>query len=410
MKWVVALAALSVGCDGGLCDPDAVQRALEAAVPGDEVALGACTIEGSFDVPIGVTLSGQDGTTIAGSVSLDNDATLADLTVRAGVGTAVTAENVAQVTLERVVLVGPVTAESDVPIDPSADEWATHGIVATGVREVNLDDVTVRGFARFGALFVATNVTWTGGVIEGNHGTGMMAASGIISITDLRIAGTLATSGIVPSYAAVFRSGARVHTEDLVVEDNEGYGILHDAADGGHVSLRAERNAEPAVWVQSTDDFALAGEGTLLADNGLAGLVATDVTSLYVADVTVRGTLLRTRIVGTGDIEVGDGMHIVVASTADVRLERLALEDNARAGLLLESADGMISEDAIGPITVSAGGDANGAVAQSTTAIIPIGEWGASIERSGAASANDASLIDRLSIVGAVAPMFLPGD
>lgn len=402
---IVAFAL--VGCGGGLCDPEGVRAALAEAAPGDRVVLGSCTVAGDFVVPRGVTLTG-DQSIVEGTITMQADSTLADLTVRTGAGTAVLVENVAPVVIERVELVGDVTEESDVPFDPSSGEWATHGLVATGVGHLELHDVTIRGFARFGALFVASTVEWRGGELDGNHGTGLMAASGVIDIEDLRIARTYATSGIVPSYAAVFRSGARVHTERTVLEDNEGYGILHDGADGGHVSLRAERTAEPAVWVQSTADFALAGEGTLLSESGLAGLVAIEVAELYVADVTVRDTRALTRISGTSEIEVGDGLHLVLASTERLRLERLALEDNERAGMLLESADGAIAADAIGAVMVS--GDSNGAIAQSPTEIIPLGEWDASVERAGATAANDAAVVDRFAIVGAVAPMFLPGE
>ncbi len=68
VRFVAALAALSAsaGCasDGPFCDAEAAQSALDAAAPGETVALGACEIAGPLVVPSGVTLAGRSGTTV----------------------------------------------------------------------------------------------------------------------------------------------------------------------------------------------------------------------------------------------------------------------------------------------------------------------------------------------------------
>src|SRR5688500_10423409 len=91
--WMIALA----GCGGGLCGRSAVESALADAARGDRVVLGACTVEGPLVVPGGGTAAGVQGTVVEGTVTMEMDAVLADLTVRVDRGSEVEARAVSHI-------------------------------------------------------------------------------------------------------------------------------------------------------------------------------------------------------------------------------------------------------------------------------------------------------------------------
>jgi hypothetical protein len=235
-----------------------------------------------------------------------------------------------------------------------------------------------------------------------------MVVGGTLSLSDVEIRSTMASGGSVPAYGAVFRGGATIDTARLVLADNGGYGAIHDDTTAAHLDLIGERNAQPALWVQACPSFALSGAASRIADNGLGGIVAVDVASLQVRDAAITTTRTLTRLVGTDAIQVGDGIHLDLATTAGVRIADVRLTDNERAGMLVSTAEATVADTAIGAVEVS--GASLGVVAQSDAAVITSGTWDSSVVRGGATIVNDAAFATRLDIVGAVAPMFFPAE
>ena len=416
MRWglVGALVLLGVGCDAGVCDAVALQDALDTAGADGVVEAGACRIEGSLRVPAGVTLHGQGvGETIVASpsgtaIELADGARLEALTVEVTLGTGVHAIGAATVTLRDVRIEGPLDAESasSVPPMPSSDETATHGLVLESCDGVLLERVEASGFGRFGVLALDSTVRWEGGAASDNLGTGVMVRGGSIAMFDVEVCRTM--RGLQPfAYGAVFSGGASVESDRLTLCNNEGPGALHDDVAATHREANVRSNAESGLWVQRGRSFELAG--ALLDDNALCGLVIVETNAIQLSDTEIRATRLATTIVGRlGEVRAGDGIHAILANGAELHATGLTVSGNARIGMLLQIADGALPADALQAVVVEASGDALGAIAQTETAILAPDALGAGLERRGAAVANDAAVLERLDVLGAVAPMFFP--
>jgi hypothetical protein len=266
--------------------------------------------------------------------------------------------------------------------------------------------VSASGFGRFGVLTVDSWVSWQGGSASENLGTSLMVQGGSIALTNVEVCSTW--RGLQPfAYGAVFRDGAFVSSDGLVLCDNEGPGALHDSVSADHRGLVASSNHEAALWVQSGIHFGL--DGAMLTDNGLSGIVAVAST-----DVSVRSSRIETTRQVTmidpivGEIHVGDGMQFVSGSAAGLVVENVTFDRNERVGLLLQLTDGTIPSGTVSGVVVNAEGTAFGALAQTATTTIDPSIWSSGITRQGAALVNDSSFSAPVDVLGAVAPMFFP--
>jgi hypothetical protein len=431
-----ALALLTLplvsACGNDVCDDPA--GALAAAVDGETVSMGSCRATGNVTVPAGVIFRGEPGSVLAGRVTLEPGSSLSGITIEAGgvvasgsegsvtidnvtvemeTGVAVRIEGIGA-DLSGVTLRGTVTADNatDVPPMPVGDEWPTHGLllVDAGSAEspVELNDVEVSGFARFGALFRNSHVEWRGGGASENLTVGAMAERGSITVEGASFERNYQGVQPFPAFGAVFTDGVEVATTDVQVSENEGYGLLHDDATVGHVDLVATNNGDAAVWVQAGRSFMLAGESSMLAGNLLAGVVLVETPDAMIQDATIDTSSLATRIDGeTGMVQVGDGVHAVVGSASGLIFDGLTMTGNERAGMLLDVADGSV-DGAVMDVTVDGSGESLGVIAQGPAGVIPSGTWDENVTRLGATVANDAALDEALDIVGLIGPMFVP--
>jgi hypothetical protein len=428
----LACAAALSGCGVDPCDD--LQAALDDARAGETVELGRCTVTGEFSIPAGVALDGEgdrsvvrsSGVAIAmgessairelriesSSVAIDaQSATIERVTVVAdrGIGVRIRGSSV----LRAVEIAGPVTAENAdaVPPGPTASETATHGLViedaGTEAIPVVLEDVTVRGFAGFGAVLIASAVSWSGGGAVENLGTGIFASGGRLTLGAVEIAGTLGGVQPLPAYGAVFSGGVVVTTTDLFVHDNDAYGLLEDSSESSHAALVAESNGDVALWVQA--GRVTVGSSSRLSGNRIAGIALVETASATVRDSTIDTTEEGIRIDGqVGTVRVGDGLLAVLPDSDSILLENLTLMGNERAGIVIDVESAAIGEGVLENVTVDAVGAAFGVVAQSPAGPIAAGAWDDGVTRTGAAVANDAAITSRLDIVGIVGPMFLP--
>lgn len=184
-----ALAATACG-DSGICEHDALVEALATAMSGETVNVGRCDITGSFTIPSGVLLEGESRTESiiigeegravltadpSGPVGIANltirtpgragiyangaaSRTFYELDIEATLGTGIAVENATSLDLRGIALTGPIDSSnaSGVPNNAVPASHATHGLIVVGVADASLDNVTIRGFAGTGALFVTS--------------------------------------------------------------------------------------------------------------------------------------------------------------------------------------------------------------------------------------------------------------
>jgi len=433
---LVAVSMATSGCtENEHCDAASLEGALDDAVAGDTVQIGACRIVGTFVVPSGVTLHGAgrgqstlvvDGegpalklmagerAALAQDLSIESDGRIA-LRVMAGeaagvervdvvatLGVGLGAEDVSSLTLSEVSLNGPVDAENDgdVPYPVALEESATYGLVLVRVGDASLTDVTVSGFASFGAQLVESATTWHGGGAPANLGTGLMVHGGSATLEGVDLSGTLQGFRGMPAYAGVFTGGASIVTDAVTANGSEGLGLMHDDVTARHRGLTAVGNYEAGVWAQHCTTFELSGSGSTVSDNGFAGVVLVDSSDVTIADARVDASAAMVSTVGQwGAIEVGDGLHIV-EPVGPITLRDLSLSGNERVGLLVDLQGGSTDTLFIEGVVVSGSSGQLGALAQDGDVVEG---WDASVTREDATLANDAAFEGTLETVTAVA-------
>ena len=436
------------GCGGDDAHEDygSLSAALSSARAGDTVRVGAVRISGgTLVVPPGVTLQGAgDGATVVVAptdsvgiylqtadgvadtrltgLSVESGGTAAVLargtgsaavdrcTITASLGIAVGAEGVARFTVTDVTATGPVTpAIADMlPPDVSAASTATHGLVLVNVADARLTRVWMNGFALFGALSIASGVTWSEGGADGNLGTALMAYGGTATLDSVQACGSLQGQSLIPAYGAVFAAGAVVDTTGFTACDGEGYGMLQHMAAARHSNLVATGNENAAVWVQFSESFSLAGSSSRIADNAFAGVVGVEATNLSLSDATISDTRLARRLAvgSSGTVDVGDGIQLN-RSTTGVTLTAVTFDQNPRCGFVADLDGGDTTGITLDGVTVSGADTALGVVVQNGMAGPG---WDSGVSRSGGLATRDAAFVSAGSILEGLGEVVAPTD
>jgi hypothetical protein len=452
-RWILLvggmLAAVCAASCAEPCDAASAHAALDAARPGDTVRLGACRIEGPLVVPGGVSLVGAGrGRTIVhasegdvitvgfgepriiSDLTIESDGerafaagtppnahvTIARVDVRATRGVGVDLTGTMAAILTDVDIAGPVTAEnaSTIPADAGPADTAVIGLDArqsVSVDHVMLENVSIHGFAGIGARLYGVSSRWTGGVVSGNLGTGILAMdTGIdlgITLEDVEVRGTMrgrrdAAFGIVVRLAGLSSSG-------VTVCDNEGYGFVEvENFFAAHTGLTVARNAGPGVWIQDSYGAMTTLRGSTISDNHAAGVVIVSGFDVAIEDSAIERTVAGNVISREGTmIEIADGLHAVDPDA--VALQDVSFADNTRVGILLDiPGDTTMPPDlTFDRVGVDATGDARGAILQNAIGIVPPGGWDDGITRTGAATA-DATLTAPLDVLAPIPTALLP--
>lgn len=429
MSSVAAVMGLVAGlrCGGETaapeyCEAASLGGALAAARPGDIVRVGACRIDGSFEVPAGVTLAGRgrDTSAIATSgnwpaarlvpgvpptrlvdisvVSAANVGILArgagevdlqHVAVRSTRGIAVGVEDLTAITMTDVAMTGPVTASNQSGWSNDPLITATHGLVIIRVENAYLTNVTSTGFALFGALLVDDTTTWFGGGAPANIGTGLMIDGGAATLEDLDLTSTMDGDRGTNAYGVVFKDDCQVATARLNVSGGDDLGILQKTGRSRHEDLSVNGNGDVGVWLQACSSFDLSGTSTVSA-NRFGAVVAVESQNVSITGARIDATRAEMHVLEeTGTGQVGDGLQLV-RTTVGVRLAHIALSGNERVGLLLELGGSSTNDIVIDDVQVEAtGSDAYGAVAQGG-AIEP--GWDDGVRRLGDTATNDTAL------------------
>ncbi len=449
------VASLVVGCGGGdagsaVQSSAALTSALGSAAPGDTIHLAAGTFVGSFSLPAGVTLVGSGPATVLQNTATDGptlvvvasagappttvdhlnvvsnataaiatggggEADINNVQVDATRGIGIGAQDLAVLKMSNVTLTGPVmpSIATSVLASPTPDMTATHGIILLRVASATLSNVQASGFELFGAQIIDSTTTWDGGGTSDNAGVGVMIYGGTAMLHSLVACRTLAGTRLQPAYGAVFAQSAVVNTDAIQVCDGDDYGILEaSGATGSQVDSTVTGNSMAGVWVQSVADVHLTGAGTTLDNNGFSGVVAVDSSNVSVEDATISNTQLVPRVLGSsGTVQVGDGVELV-RSTDGISLANLMIQNNQRAGALMDLNGGDTSGITLDSVTVTSddamGTPEYGVVAQNGT-LAP--GWDTGVTRTGTAVANDAHFVSAslmLDVANVVAPSDIP--
>lgn len=435
----MVLAALAFGCGGSTVSVSSateLTEALEGAAPGTVIRMAAGTYAGSFAVPAGVTLEGAgvgltevvaptelDGLRLTGGAETATRVRGLAIVVDGGMGVRarggrISLDDVAiegargagagfadadEVTLTRVEVAGPVTAENAtaLPPAPTPSDTLTYGIVFLRVARAVASEVSVRGTGLFGFTSIDSDLEWTTGDVTGALGNGVVITGGRATLTSVTVLGLFRGVRLPPAYGAAFVE-ADVTTSDLVVQGSEDLGALHSGGRAVHARGRFSDNAFGGLWAQGSDRVEL--RGGALERNGLLGVGAADVAELVVADLEVRDTTTQTRVVGAGPVDVGDALQLLRPTT--VTLSALTLAGSERIGLLADGAGGSLRGVSIVDVTVSGAAAALGASMQNGEAEPG---WDAGLERDAVTTANDLAHSGALDVLQVVAPTELPG-
>ncbi len=358
------------GCAGAEpnCADGALAAALMAATPGQTVELGTCTARGSFSVPAGVTLRGRGpassrvesttvavvlgaGATIEG-VRIDHAAghgiaavsassvTIRNVEIHSTLGrAAIGLADVTTVTLTDVTTTGPVASETEaqaLPARPSETDACLYGIVLQRVGAATLTNISASGFAAGGVVSSDTALTWNGGAADGDLTLGVWIDGGSATLTDVTIRGTLRGFAGNPPYGLAIGRDAVVGTDGLVVENtHQGFGVIQDGGEAEHMGMLCTGHAGGGLVVQRSTSLRIGG-GSMIVDNGFAGIVTIEAAGVVVEDTMVAMTALSPRILSSWtSADVGDGVQLVRPS-GPVVLRDLELASSGRVGLLAD--------------------------------------------------------------------------
>ena len=429
--FAAVLAFLVSACSGDICDSDDLKTALVLARPGDEVQLGACTLEGSFAVPSGVGVRGRgaDLTRVIGTEGLpaitlvggEESSSLSHFTVVADAPGAVLvdggAASLADIAIEpaadaygvfaadarhlsvmRVDVRGPLTSEDW--FDAVSSSWARLGegrgvgVVVARTPGVHVEELNTRGLV-LAALFVDSDTTWNGGLIEKTF-RGLVVAGGTTDLSALRV-----TDFVQADQPDL--TGAAIVTLDDVVD-----AWIHDVDVEGRapyaglalVGSSAQMTNVSITGAQRTGlDISNAAD-VVLESSSIEGGRAAGVRIRRSANVEIRG--VQVAHVGMASLEIGRTPYLVgvadgvlIAQSTGVNLHSVQLVDNERVGIRVEACEDPATMPTFVNVTATGVGSQRGAYASvlatdGGTRVAPMG-WDEGIVREGATLANDAS-------------------
>ena len=307
---------VSAGADGG-----SLAAALGGASPGTCVLLEQGTYDGAFSVPAGVTIASpqgvrgilRGGTTTTPTVSLTGAAgsglSHLDVQVMGGIGVAIDG--------------GPVLI-SDVTVSGAggAAASASCSTPCTSASAVTFSNVDL-GSSVVGLEANGAYVAWTGGAAHDN-------------VTMTQLAGG---DGIVATH------GATLALTGVTVANNAAVGVLVDGA--GHTTatlanVTVSGNLARGIWAQNLDGSADAPALTLaqttVTQNHIVGVGVLASSGVVITGGSIDSTVDGPVATGIAEVDdVGDGVELL-AQTRDVRIDSVAIANNARAAGLVDAA------------------------------------------------------------------------
>lgn len=301
-------------------DASGTRTALAGAPPGTCVILAASSYAGPFEVPAGVALVAQNGARAAvtggtaqnAAISLAEGAQLVNIDVfdSVGVGIAIRAANalVNSVT---------VTGSKGAALAVLCKEATTPGCAGGSVALTSV----VLEKSSLGLWVSGAHVVMKGGSSDNHAGTSLSAAAGVIA-----------------------QDGAQLDLDGVLVEKNQGVGILIDGAKT-KASLKnaiVNENGERGVWVQrvagTLEAPAVRLEECQLTKNKIVGVGALESRGIIIVGGRIADTVASPIVTNLATTEpIGDGVGLF--RSGDFKLDGARVESNARAAGVVDGSD-----------------------------------------------------------------------
>lgn len=354
--WFLALAActpltprlpvttpMGLTCERIVVPSDTLEAALSNATAGDCIVLPTGTYEGTFILPVDVSIAASSGAevTLTGgdpvlTILGGKRSVVQGLKILAGVGSGIAIEP------------GPAQLIG-VKVSQAKDEAL---IISCSEPDCSTREVTV------------TDSELT------QSGVGLRVRGAKVRVTGGRIAEQLGTS-LSSGSGVVASDGASVQLENVTVEDNQNVGVLIDGAKtrAALTSCTVKHNLGRGLWAQGQtaeeDEVTVDVNGGEFTENALVGIGARDTMGLRVLNASVKATtMVRVPIDISRSENVGDGIGLFQGARS-VTLQGLTLQNNARAQLLADAVGSQVKVES----TTATGGQYRAVVQQTTNAI-----------------------------------------
>ena len=289
---------------------------IEGSASGACVVLPAGTYAGPFKVPAGVALVAQNGARarVTGGTAQDPAITLGEGSQLAGVDV-VDAGGVAIAVRAASAVVSDVTVTGakNAALAVLCREGCAAGAVA-------LNRVTLTK-SSLGLWVSGAHVVWKEGASSNHAGTGLASATGVVA-----------------------QEGANLEMTNVMVEKNEGTGVLLDGAatTAAIKDVTVNENGERGVWAQRLEGTlvkpSLKLEGCQLTKNRIVGLGALESRGIIIVSGRIADTVAAPLVTNLESTEsIGDGVGIF--GSGDFKLESTLVESNARAAGVIDGSD-----------------------------------------------------------------------
>jgi nitrous oxidase accessory protein NosD len=299
-----------------------LEQRLAEATPGDCVVARGGSYAGHFVVQAGVQLVGER----AAEVLLH--------------------ERIAETSV--LALAGTNSQAIGVTVQQSSGHGVT--ITAPGVRvaQLEISDCSLAALSircEDAGCFTDTGPIQLNEVRASRSGVGLWIGAGQVQVTSSHFVANTQQSltGGVGVYVV---NGASLTLQDTAIDDNR----LGLVADGEETRVLLQDcsvagNSERGVWgqglrgdVQQRTSLQIEGSGSHLRGNGLCGVCALDSTGIALRDVSITDTVAVPVLIDDSQTtQIGDGISLLGA-TADVLVDAVTLDNNARAQALIDSA------------------------------------------------------------------------
>lgn len=301
-------------------DANEARGALAGAPAGTCVVLTAPSYSGPLDVPAGVVLVAHNGAraTVTGgtaqnaAISLGEGAQIVNIDVvdSVGVGVAIRAASA-------IVSGVSVSGSKNAALAILCKEATTPGC-ATG--SVTLTDVKLTK-STLGLWVSGAHVVMKGGSSDNHTGTSLSSAAGVIA-----------------------QDGAQLDLDGVLVEKNQGVGILIDGAQtkASIKNATVNENGERGIWAQRVSGTleapALRLEECQLTKNKIVGVGAVESRGIIIVGGRIAETVASPLVTNLASTEpIGDGVGLF--SSGDFKLDGALVESNARAAGVVDGSD-----------------------------------------------------------------------
>ena len=359
-----------------------LSKEFKQAITGTKILLKEGTYKGSFNIPAGVILLGEDkDKTILESnnsnpvltINTSNELSkIKNLTINAGkevgiktTGTGklaienlkivakgvhgIAVKSLTEFTAQNIKITGNVKRSSmnTITDNPTTREnYSSTAITLSKVKNAELNNIESSGFAHSVVQIIDSNTRIIEGKISDSLGTGILiSGQSNVTINDTIIS-KIHSGATSFGYGIVVMDNAHLITNNVDLNNNSLAGMLVDHATGYHTNLFVDNNINRGIWMQFCEkragfnsDLAVIfdGQSTTFSNNkGVSlGAYKSNGVSINAATISDTGKLTMTAQ-GTETVteKIGDGIEII--SSTDIKIKDTVIFNSERVGAIVE--------------------------------------------------------------------------